>query len=109
MNINDVLTLAKAGFTADQIIKLTAEKKAEPAPAPEGKKEEPKKTEAPKEEPKTEETKNINEVVSEEIAKAFKPFEALYNNIAKLAGAPTLRSVEPKGIDDIISDFLKEE
>ena len=105
MNINDIITLAKAGFTAEQITRL-AKPEVAPAPAPEAPKE---AAPAPAPEAPKETAPDIAAVVSAEIDKAFKPFEELYNNMAKLAGAPSLGSVEPKGIDDIISDFFKEE
>ena len=39
----------------------------------------------------------------------MKPIEDHFAKIAKLAGMPSLDNVEPKGIDDIISHFFKEE
>lgn len=108
MKLNELLELTRAGFTKEEILKLagdsassasaTPEKAPEaasaaPAAAPEEKKEEKPET-------------DISAVIEKEIAKAFKPFETLYNNIAEKANMPSIGNVEPRGIDDIINDFF---
>lgn len=107
MTISELLELTRAGFTKAEIIKLAEESafsssaapekapeaaSAAPAAAPEGKEEKPET--------------NISAVIEKEIAKAFKPFENLYNNIAEKANMPSIGNVEPRGIDDIINDFF---
>lgn len=116
MNITDVKELLQAGFTASEIREMLADKKeeapAEPAAAPEVKKEEaapaaaPEKTAEPE---KKDSAKEISDAVSAAIAESFKPFEEIYNKLATLAGMPSISDVQPKGIDDIISNFFKED
>ena len=48
-------------------------------------------------------------VTQEHLDTMMKPIEDHFAKIAKLAGMPSLDNVEPKGIDDIISHFFKEE
>ena len=97
MDVNGILKLVEAGFTKDEIIKLSGVakepevKKAEPEPA----KAEPEKAE------------DYENKVNAAIEKALMPFKDLYNNMAKLAAMPSIDNVEPKGIDDIIDSFFK--
>lgn len=110
MKIEDLITLAKAGFTKDEIIRLASgESSSTPAPqqpdalsAP-AEKAEPAKEEAPKEAP----AEDIGAIVSQKISEAFKPFEDLYNNIAVKANMPTIGNIQPKGMDDIVDSFFK--
>lgn len=107
MTLEDIITLTKAGFTKEEILKLhsldatpvlpaqTAQPDAPKAPAPASEPEE-----------KQEEKEDISKVIEQKIGEAFKPFETLYNNIAIKANMPTIGEVEPRGIDDIISDFF---
>lgn len=111
MNVEKLLKLVEAGFTKDEIIKLVNSENAVPKfdvtnsePTPETPKEGAKSEPAP-EEPKEDIENKINVTIKE----ALKPFETLYNNMAKLAAMPSLESVEPKGIDDIIDSFFKGE
>ena len=90
MNVNDVINLVNAGFTKEEIIKMTSTEKV---PTPEPVKEES----AP------------DDKISDAVSKALKPFEELYNNMAKLAGMPSISDIQPKGIDDIIDNFFKGE
>ena len=107
MNISEVKELLAAGFTADEIRKMEApaevkeEPKAEPAPEV---KEEPAK--APEEK---NDAAKISDAVSAAIAESFKPFEDLYKKLSTLAGMPSMADVKPKGIEDIISNFFKED
>ena len=98
MNIDSIIKLVEAGFSKEDIIKMTSASK----PEPEAAKPEPEVKPETKAEPDVIETK-----VSEAIDKAFKPFEDLYNNMAKLANMPSLNDVQPKGIEDIIDNFFK--
>lgn len=116
MNITDVKELLQAGFTASEIREMLADKKeeapAEPAAAPEVKKEEAAEAVAPEkpaEPEKKDSAKEISDAVSAAIAESFKPFEEIYNKLATLAGMPSISDVQPKGIDDIISNFFKED
>ena len=80
--------------------------------APEVKKEEAAPAAAPEKpaEPEKKDTaKEISDAVSAAIAESFKPFEEIYNKLATLAGMPSISDVQPKGIDDIISNFFKED
>lgn len=107
MTLDKLFTLVEAGFTKDEIIKLTeretAAPKVESAPV-EPVKEEPK-AEPAKEEVKTEPEAAINAAIE----KALKPFEELYNNMAKMAVMPSLENVEVKGVEDIVDKFFKGE
>ena len=112
MTVDKLIALVEAGFTKDEIIKLTERETAAPkfdvtnseTPKAETAKEEPK-TEPAKEEVKTEPEAAINAAIE----KALKPFEELYNNMAKLAVMPSLENVEPKGVEDIVDKFFKGE
>ena len=114
MKTDEILMLVKAGFSKDDIIRLSkgssssssasatqetaAPTPSEAAPAPE--KAEQKTEEVKKEEP------DISKIIEQKIGEAFKPFETLYNNIAIKANMPTIGNIQPKGIDDIIDDFF---
>ena len=127
MNANDVLKMIDAGFTADEIRKMTAspadgvshvlspepkaeaaapEAAAQAAPAEETK-------EAPAEEKKEAKPEDvmdsIKKTISEQIAANMKSYEDNMAKIMKMAGMPSLDDVKPKGIEDIISNFFKEE
>ena len=116
MNITDVKELLQAGFTAAEIREMLADKKEaapeKPEAAPEVKKEEAAPAAAPEkpaEPEKKDSAKEISDAVSAAIAESFKPFEEIYNKLATLAGMPSISDVQPKGIDDIISNFFKED
>ena len=116
MDTEKIFKLLDAGFTADEIRKImqlaaAPEKPAAPAKpekaAPE--KAEPEKPEQPaapapeKKEPAT------ADVIAQAVAEAIKPFNELYDKMAKLTGMPSMDNVEPLGIDDIVSKFFKED
>lgn len=103
MDIEKVFKLVDAGFTKEEIIKLANFEKAEPKP--ETPKEE--KPETPKEEKPEPPKEDPAEKINAAIETALKPFQELYNNMAKLAVNPSMDSVEPKGLDDIIDNFFK--
>lgn len=114
MNITDVKELLQAGFTAAEIREMLADKKeaapeVKPDAAPEVKEESAPAAEKPAEPEKKDSAKEISDAVSAAIAESFKPFEEVYNKLATLAGMPSISDVQPKGIDDIISNFFKED
>ena len=114
MNITDVKELLQAGFTAAEIREMLADKKeaapeVKPEAAPEVKEEAAPAAEKPAEPEKKDSAKEISDAVSAAIAESFKPFEEVYNKLATLAGMPSISDVQPKGIDDIISNFFKED
>ena len=114
MNITDVKELLQAGFTAAEIRDMLADKKeaapeVKPEAAPEVKEEAAPAAEKPAEPEKKDSAKEISDAVSAAIAESFKPFEEVYNKLATLAGMPSISDVQPKGIDDIISNFFKED
>lgn len=119
MNIQEVKELLAAGFTADEIRSMMpAEKKAEPEvkqevkpeeKAPEVKQEEKAPEVKPEEKAPEDNIAKISDAVSNAIAEGFKQFEGLYDKLAKLAGMPSMADVQPKGIEDIISNFFKED
>lgn len=117
MDIEKALKLIDAGFTAEEIRKMipqttevspvlspepeaAATSPAAAAPAPEVKEEK-------KEEPDPMEA--IKQAVSEQISSAMKGYEDNLAKVMKMAGMPSLDDVKPKGIEDIISNFFKEE
>lgn len=108
MGITDIIKLIDAGFTKDDIIKLSSANiestDRKPAPVAEVKNEELKK-----EEPKKEEAPAIGDEVNRAVAEAMKPFEDLYGKFSKLVNMPSMDNVQPKGIEDIFDSFFKGE
>ena len=111
MELKDLMKLVDAGFSKDEIMKLAAagtqkeEQKEEPV-------KEEQKAEEIKEEQKAEEQKapeDPNAGIAEAIKEAMKPFEAMYEKMALMAGTPSFEKIQPKGIDDVIDDFFKGE
>lgn len=106
MDITDVIKLVDAGFSKDDIVKLSSANKetktSNPAPVVEAKKEEPKK-----EEPKKEEAPAIADEVNRAVSEAMKPFEDLYGKFSKLAGMPSMGEIKPLGVEDIINNFFE--
>ena len=124
MNANDVLKMIDAGFTADEIRKMTAfpadsvshilspepkkeaEDKAASAPAaPAEETKEAHAEEAKKEDP----IEKMLAEIRENMAADRKLYEENMAKVMKMAGMPSLDDVKPKGIEDIISNFFKEE
>lgn len=60
MNINDILVLCKAGFTAEQIGRMSATKSETPPVQPAPEEETPEPTTQEKEEPTTQEKEEVN-------------------------------------------------
>ena len=105
MELKDLMKLIDAGFTKEEIIKLAAGTKEEPA-------KEEQKAEESKEEQKVGEQKapeDSNTGIADAIKEAMKPFEAMYEKMALMAGKPSFEKIQPKGIDDVIDDFFKGE
>ena len=114
MNISEVKELLAAGFTAEEIRKMEAP--AEPevtisdsAPVLDAESGETKTYAEIKTEDKKDDAAKISDAISAAISESFKPFEDLYQKLSKLAGMPSMADVKPKGIEDIISNFFKEE
>ena len=124
MNANDVLKMIDAGFTADEIRKMTAspadsvshvlspepkmEAEDKAASAPAAPAEEAK--EAPAEEVKKEDPiEKMLAEIRENMAADRRLYEENMAKVMKMAGMPSLDDVKPKGIEDIISNFFKEE
>ena len=105
MTLEDIITLTKAGFSKEDIVKLTSTHSDSPsAKAPEAPAAAPT---APASAPEQEtEKEDLGAIIEQKIGEAFKPFETLYNNIAVKANMPTIGSIEPRGVEDIISDFF---
>ena len=108
MNIDDILILAKAGFTAEQITALAAASQpATPAPVS-----------TPPAEPEPEPAVPIEEV-NQNPTPAPDPMDKLSAMISagfeelskKMVGSinPSIGDIKPHGIDDIITNFFKED
>lgn len=111
MTTEQLLKLVDAGFSKEEIIKIVSlsatapEQKEDPAaaaPAPAA------ADPAPAEETKNE-NPDISKMIEDKITEVFEPFKDLYNNMAKMANMPSMQDVQPKGIEDIFSDFFKGE
>ena len=107
MELKDLMKLVDAGFTKDEIIKLAAAGTPKEEPAKEEQKAEEIKEEQKAEEQKAPEDPNAG--IAEAIKEAMKPFEAMYEKMALMAGTPSFEKIQPKGIDDVIDDFFKGE
>lgn len=114
MKIDEIIALTKAGFTKEEIMKLAGVNEEPPAePIKEEPPVEPVKEEVPaepakEEPPKVDAKEELNNYIHEVVNSTFKPFEDLYNNMAKLAGMPSIDNVQPSGIDDIVIKILKD-
>lgn len=111
MEAKDVLDLVKAGFSKEEIMILAKSSKqpeaaSEEKPQPE---EEPKPEKAPEAAPEEKPAPDPQEAVNAAVKEALKPFEDLYDHMAKLAGMPSIDNVQPKSIDDIVDNFFKGE
>ena len=113
MNAEQLIKLIDAGFTKEDILSLAHS--ASPSTTTENVPEQsqPSAPEAApqqetKEEPKSE-APDISKMIEDKITAVFEPFKDLYTNMAKMVGMPSIQDVQPKGIEDIISDFFKGE
>lgn len=126
MDIEKVFKLMDAGFTADEIRTMLNSSPAQPAVSasleplslePTGaaitKTEEAAPAEAPVEEPPAEDKPDpiaaLKADIGEQINAAMKQQQESINKLAKLMGMPSMDNVQPKGIDDIVRNFFKEE
>ena len=100
MNIDEILTLIKAGFTKDDIVKLSTSE------LPTQEKEETKA-----EETKAEETKGIEKI--NDFTPFFDELKDLKNEITQMKEKSQLSAIQKseqkqeKNIDDILEEFLK--
>lgn len=119
MDSEKVLKLVEAGFTAAEIRSmLNSSSPAQPvesaslvtlSPEPTAADDAAAAAEAPVEEAKPDPIAELKTEIGEQIAQAMKAQQESINKIAKLAGMPSLDNVQPKGIDDIVRNFFKEE
>ena len=112
MELKDLMKLVDAGFSKDEIMKLAAAGTKKEEPAKEEQKAEEIKEEQKSEEQKSEEQKapeDPNAGIATAIKEAMKPFEAMYEKMALMAGKPSFDNIQPKGIDDVIDNFFKGE
>lgn len=108
MEAREILKLVEAGFSKEEIMVLAKADKKQPAEAPAPQPEEPK-TEPAEAEPAPEPAADPQEAVNAAVKEALKPFEDLYDHMAKLAGMPSIDNIQPKSIDDIVDNFFKGE
>lgn len=124
MNANDVLKMIDAGFTADEIRKMSAspeeglslspqEQKdaaalsaAAPEAPAEEKKEEPIEK---KQEAKPEKAEEKPDPVKAALDAVSTKYDQLFDKLAKMAGMPSMADIKPLGVEDIFSNFFKEE
>ena len=119
MDSDKVLKLVEAGFTAAEIRSMLSSSPAQPvestslqplSPEPTGSVDAAEPAEAPVEEaPKLDPIAELKTEIGNQIAQAMKAQQESINKIAKLAGMPSLDNVQPKGIEDIVRNFFKEE
>ena len=127
MDSEKVLKLVEAGFTAAEIRSMLSSSPAQPvessslqflSPEPAEEALADKKAtdtcassaEAPvKEEPRPDPIAALKADIGEQISAAMKQQQESINKLAKLMGMPSMDNVQPKGIDDIVRNFFKEE
>lgn len=112
MDVKDILALINAGYTKEEISKMSvttpeavetmAEPKAEDIKA------EPQ-IEAPAKKKEQNPLDSIPAIIESKIKEALSPFDDLYGKYATLVGMPQMGSVEPLGADDIINKFFEGE
>lgn len=110
MDAEKVLKLIEAGFSAEEVRSMLSPS-AISSPAAATPKSAPAPEQSPAEEKAAEEAKperSTEDIINEKMKEAFQPFADLYSKMSKLAGMPEMAKVEPKGIDDVISNFFKE-
>ncbi len=122
MDIEKVFKLLDAGFKADEIRSMLSSSPAQSAvsassqplsPEPTAADPEPAAAEAPVEEHPAEEKPDpiaaLKADIGKQISQAMKQQQESINKLAKLMGMPSMDNVQPKGIDDIVRNFFKEE
>lgn len=107
MTINDVLKLVDAGFTAAQISEMISAENPTNIVTPEAAEVIPENNELPAENPTKSAAPQPQEV---DIMEAIdKKFAELYSNLKNGAAAPSIGDIKPRGIEDIITSFFKED
>lgn len=107
MTINDVLKLVDAGFTAAQISEMISAENLTNTVTPEAAEVNPENKEKLPAENPTSAAPQPQEV---DIMEAIdKKFAELYSNLKNGAAAPSIGDIKPRGIEDIISSFFKED
>lgn len=119
MDSDKILKLVEAGFTAAEIRSMLSSSPAQPvesaslqplSPEPTSAVDAAAEAEAPvTEEPKPDPIAELKTEIGNQIAEAMKAQQESINKIAKLAGMPVMDNVQPKGIEDIVRNFFKEE
>lgn len=120
MNPENVLKFVEAGFTAEEIRgMLKPQTPDSPAsaslslsPEPTGAALTETEGTAPAAAPVEKEDavgQAIDKALSERLDQINSSFEQMYKNMQKLAGMPSMADIQPKGVEDIISKFFKEE
>lgn len=121
MDIEKVFKLMDAGFTADEIRTMLNSSPAQPvetsslplSPEPTAAAPDTAAAEAPVEDQPAEEKPDpiaaLKADIGEQISAAMKQQQESINKLAKLMGMPSMDNVQPKGIDDIVRNFFKEE
>lgn len=109
MNAEIIVKLLDAGFTKEDIIALAGNTQPSTSSSIAEKEPEQVQPSAPEAAPQEEKEPDISEIIGDKITEAFKPFKNLYDNMAKMAGMPSIQDVQPKGIEDIITEFFKGE
>ena len=113
MTVDQVLKLIDAGYTAAEIKAMdmpAPDPKPEPAPAPDPKPEpapapDPKPDPAPAPDPKPEPAPDPLDAIKAQLQGLTDVVEKMSKSIVM----PTLDDVTPLGIEDIITNFFKEE
>lgn len=100
MKIEDLLTLCKAGFSAEQIATLTKEQKQEPEPEPPKKKPEP---EPPKKKQEPEPPKNP----PDSSAELLKAISALTAKIETMNIQNSHIQEQEQSVDDILASVIR--
>ena len=110
MNFNDVIKLIDAGYSKAEIDALASRElssdqpSAEPAAAPEPAAAAAEaKASAPEAKPQPEQ--DLSKLISEAIAKELKAF----GEQMKMPAMPSIGDIQPKGIEDVIRNFFKED
>lgn len=111
MTAEQLLKLVDAGFDKEEILKIASLPSAQEQKEPEAAEQGTAAPEAPAPAPVEikNENQDISKMIEDKITEVFEPFKDLYTNMAKMAGMPSMQDVQPKGIEDIITDFFKGE
>lgn len=119
MDIKEVLALVSAGFTADEIKgmlqpvpevsnEVSPSTSLDHVPLPEETASAATEAEAPPV-PEKDPLDDMKNIIAQQIGESMKAYEDKMANVLKLAGMPAMADVKPKGVEDIITSFFKEE